>query len=311
MPPLNFDDTLGVSEAIAAAGAPRAAAHYTRFPRTLNAIFTELRVAQDERLAFSEGRSARRADLARRAARMKFKDDREAAEEQLAEHDGYTNRRMSEFAERSAAGDAKLETDGRCAIGVQEFVKDTLGQGKRLRDVPLPNPAVMPAGIAATVEVKRAELIAIGGRRADVENRPSLASDLKAAMSKAIASRAEEGRPRFDPRIRGGADPSRLELSLVRGGPPGAVIGDGGRSFFVWLLADQIEAHLHSLVDEADLTGAMADAEQAAALAALDAERLAIEREEEALIRMAEAQGMNIARRADASPMAVLMVEVR
>lgn len=47
------------------------------------------------------------------------------------------------------------------------------------------------------------------------------------------------------------------------------------------------------------------------ALAILAAERLVLMREDEALIRVAEAQGMTIARRADADPRAVLMLEVR
>lgn len=310
---LDRNDPIGVAEAIAAAGAPKAAEAYPRFARVLNTIHTELHGAQEDRLAFSQGRLERRPELVRRAANTKFKDEREAAEARLAEFDAYTKRRMSEFAERSAAATAKMETAGHCVIGCQEFISEKLGQGKRLRDVSLPPPAVLPAGVAATVEAKRAELVAIAERRADIANRPAVAKDLKAAISRAVAGEAEKGRPPFDPRIRGGRDPSKFAEQLRVRVYTGQflTVGEGGVPFLVWLLADQIEARLHALVDEADLTGAMSDAEQVAAQAALDAERLAIEREEEALIRMAEAQGMAIARRADADPRAVLMVEVR
>lgn len=313
MPPLNFDDTLGVAALIAAAGAPKAAETYPRFPRLLEAIRTELYVAQEERLSFSQSRSIRRADLARRVAEAKFKDDRRAAEEQLAEFDASTSRRMAEFAERTSAANARMDTDGLCAEGALEGVRETVGRGRRLHDVPLPKPPVLPAGLAASIEAKRAELIVNAERQANISIRPALASDLKAAISRAVGQQAEKGRPPFDPRIRGGRDPSKVSEGLRLAAIPGAsnFVGDGGRSFFVWLLADQIEAGLHALVDEADLTGAMSDAERAAALAAVDAARLVLEREEEALIRMAEHQGMTIARRADVDPRAVLMVEVR
>ena len=310
MPPLNFDDTLGVAEAIAVSGAPKAAAAYLHFPRTLNAIFTELRGVQDERLAFSERRAVRRADLARRVDRAQFRDDRKQAEEQLAEFDASTKRRTTEFAERTAAAHARQETDGRCAETVHEFLRETLGKGRRLRDVPAPNPAVLPSGFAASIEAKRAEIADNTERRRQIEQTPARSEDLKAAMSRAVAREAEKGRPPFDPRIRG-RDPSKFaDQLLVKVNTVSMMVGQGGVPFLVWLLADQIEARLRALVHEADLTGAMSDAEQAAALAALDAQRLAIERGEEALIRIAEAQGMAIARRADMDPRAALMVEV-
>lgn len=314
MPHLDFDDTPAVAHAIAAAGAPKAAAHYPCFPRSLNAILSELRSLQGDRLATFDRRLVRRSDLVRRAADAKFANEKKVVSEQLAVHDAGTQRLMSDFAARTADGQAKLDTIGRCALVVQEFVRTTVGQARRLRDVPLPSVAVLPGGLASTIEAKRAELVVTAERRADIESRPAKPSDLKAAISRELAARASKGRPPFSSRIRGGKDPSKLALMLMLGSQPGAtgtnMIGDGGTDFFVWLLSDQIEARLHALVDEADLTGAMSDAEQIAALTTIDAERLVLEREEEALIRMAEAQGMTIARRGDVSPMAVLMVEV-
>lgn len=316
MPPLDFDDTLGVSEAISAAGAPMAAAHYPRFPRLLAAIFTEARGAQDDGLHYSEQAAVGLADLQRRLGGTKDKDIRGQLEQQIADHRARTKRREAEFAERRAVAKAKAETDGRCIDSVHEYLKDTIGKGRRLRDVPLPIPVMLPEGLAATIEAKRAELIASGERRADVENRPARAVDLKEALSGAVAAEAKKARPPFDPRIRGGRDPINLARQLALGvvtgaGDAGTLIGKGGAPFLVWLFADQIEARLHAMVDEADLTGAMSDAQQADALAEVAAERLALEREEEALIRIGEAQGMTIVRRADADPRVVLMVEPR
>ena len=311
MPHLNFEDTLGAAEVIATAGAPKAGEFFPDFYRTKPASFAEARAVQQDRLSFSEQASIALRDLQRRLAATKDTVERNNLVKLIEDHQARTERRMAGFAEGEAAALAKLETDVRCIDAACEFLKETVGRGKRIRDVSLPTVALSPTGIAATIEVKRAGVIASAERRADIENRPAPARDLKAAISRAVAAEAEKGRPPFDPCIRG-RDPSKFaDQMLVRVHTGQSLtVGGGGVPFLVWFLAEQIEARLHGMVDEADLTGAMSDAEQAAALTSLDAERLALEREEEALIRMAEADGMTIARRADASPMAVLMVEV-
>lgn len=312
MPYLNFDDTLGVGEAIAAAGAPRAGKFFPDFYRAKPASFAEARAAQQDRLSFSEQAGIALHDIRRRLADTKDPVERDNLAKRIEDHQARTERRMAGFAEREAAALARLETEVRCIDAGCDFLRDTVGQGKAIREVSPPTVALLPAGLAATIKAKRLELVGNSERRADIEARKAKPDDLKAAISRAVIAAANSGRPSFDPRIRGGRDPSKLAEELLVKLHTGAfqTVSQGGIPFLVWVFRDQIETRLHALVDDTDFTGAMSDAEQSSALASLDAERLALEREEEALIRMAEAQGMKIARRADASPMAVLMVEV-
>ncbi len=312
MPRLNFEDTVGTAESIAAAGAPKAGGYFPNLYRPKPATLAELRAGQHERLDLGEQASIALRELEKQRAGAKNKVTQGEIAKRIEEHHARTKRRMAGIAAREAAATAKLETDVRCIDAACEWLTNTVGQGKHIRDMPPPKPAVLPAGIAATIEAKRVELAVNAERRADVEARTALPGDLKAAISHAVTTEAEKGRPSFNPRFRGGRDPSKLadELQVKLHSGAFQTVSQGGIPFLVWLLRDEIEARLHALVDEADLTDAMSDAEQATALAALNAERLSVECEEEALIRMAEAQGMAISRRADADPRAVLMVQV-
>lgn len=63
-----------------------------------------------------------------------------------------------------------------------------------------------------------------------------------------------------------------------------------------------------AMIDQADVVGALTDEEQEQRFRELRARRLELERIEEANIVAAEAEGMFIARRADADPRAILEV---
>lgn len=312
MAQLDRNDPIGIADAIADAGATTAAAFFPSFFRVLPSQRAVAHDAQEARLALAEDHAVNRAHRLSRLQRSRSREESKAIEADIAAHYAQYQRHRDTILAREADAKVRLETEGACVINAVEWLLPLLRQERRLLDIEPPRPTVLPAGLGATLKAKRAELDVIAVQREQVEQVKASADQLRAAISRAVADEAIKGRPPFDPRIRGGRDPSRFAEQLeVRATNSNILsVGVGGVPFLVWLLADHIEARLHAMVDEADLTGAMSDAEQAAALAALDAQRLAIEREEEALIRMAEAQGMTIARRADASPEAVMMVKV-
>lgn len=108
---------------------------------------------------------------------------------------------------------------------------------------------------------------------------------------------AEKGAPRFDPRIRGGSP-----VDLVRS------LEDSPGEFVAWLFQDQLEARLSEMIGSRDLPGALSDADRERAIAKLEAEKLQLERVEEALVVLAESMGQHIPRRRDCDPRAVLEV---
>jgi len=77
-----------------------------------------------------------------------------------------------------------------------------------------------------------------------------------------------------------------------------------------WINADALLSRLFAEIDAAAPANGLGDDERASRIGALDEERLALERQEEALIERAEAEGVLIERRPDADPRAALMIEV-
>lgn len=93
---------------------------------------------------------------------------------------------------------------------------------------------------------------------------------------------------------------------------------DGGWSaqqdvaaYLAWIDGAALERRLHEMLDKVPQPAlTMSSAERASKLAAIEAELLASERDEEALIEHAEEQGLATARRLDADPRAVLGIVI-
>lgn len=153
----------------------------------------------------------------------------------------------------------------------------------------------------------REQLNALDAEMTRIENAPvdktSFRSDAIAEIEKIAAA----GAPRVNISARHGAPlglGSRLALTLMGGD----LVGDGGASFFVWLCKDLIIERLDAMIDTADFTGALSADEQEVAQADILAQRLKLERQEEALIDAAAEIEQFIPRRPDADPRAILMV---
>lgn len=166
------------------------------------------------------------------------------------------------------------------------------------------------------VERIRVELAGLAADRARIESAPRPRDVLKAEARKAVEALAARGRPDVAGIISGrpGASLwptlSPLHLGLVSKDipfvPSSAV--DAG-ALLAWLAPDQIIERLEQELDrELGDSPGISDEERAASLAALDSQRLSLERDEEAMIRAAEASGQVIQRRPNANALAVLGV---
>lgn len=105
--------------------------------------------------------------------------------------------------------------------------------------------------------------------------------------------------------------PARLAeaLRIAAAGPGGSIMGDAGAGTWTWLLADLLKERLVELIPES-IPGALTDAQRDRKLADLANRKLELERIEEHLIQSAEREGRAVQRRSDASPLAILGVEI-
>jgi hypothetical protein len=133
-------------------------------------------------------------------------------------------------------------------------------------------------------------------------------ADIKAEISRQIAAMADQGRPVL--RLDGGS----VEVAwpdvaqFANPGQPMAAPNGGASKLLCWLFQDQITAALTNGVD--DVVGGISTAEREARTAELNDEILRLEHEEESLIVQALDAGLDVHRRYQASPFALLGLEV-
>ena len=186
---------------------------------------------------------------------------------------------------------------------VRAFLGDAKMAGRRFRSAP---PTKVPTGdFHRAVESSRRHLDEIEIEAERVELAPLPVAELRTAVEAEIDSLAGKGALFLDPRIRSGS-PLKLEAAF-------GLSGQGDRvaalaSSLVFLLRDQIKTSALALLPAKELPGALTDAARKAELARLTAERLEIERAEEAAIVAAAAAGIVIPRRRAASPLAILEI---
>jgi hypothetical protein len=149
----------------------------------------------------------------------------------------------------------------------------------------------------------------------------AMSAPIKSDVAKEIARAqinelADRGSPDCDRLLAHGEAlgwPEFRESISVRGGTSGAVIAVGststpdGLAFLTWLNRDAVIAAVEREIDElADDAHALTDADRAKRSVKLHADILALERQEEMLITLANEHGGDIIRRVDADPRAVL-----
>ncbi|TXM65786.1 hypothetical protein [Methylobacterium sp. WL120] len=171
------------------------------------------------------------------------------------------------------------------------------------------------------VERCRSRLAELRAEADRIEAAPLPSADAKAAVRayvEALASRgrpdvrgmlsAASGKPHFA-NLPGVPVPS-LEFGTLAPVALGGVVNDG-LALLAWTQPDLLIASLDAEIDTlADDARAMTAVAQAVARAEVARQILAVERDEEAFLRMSVATGFLLDRRADADPRAVLMVTI-
>lgn len=186
---------------------------------------------------------------------------------------------------------------------VRNWLGDAKMAGRRLKAA---QPMKLPTGdFHKAVENARRRLDEIEIEAERVELAPLPLAELREAVEAEIDSLAGKGALFLDPRIRNGS-PLRIEAAF-------GLSGQGDRvsalaASLVFLLRDQIKTSALALLPEKELPGALTDTDRNRELARLTAERLEIERAEEAAIVAAAAAGIVIPRRREASPLAILEI---
>jgi len=186
---------------------------------------------------------------------------------------------------------------------VADFLKEARAAKVRLKDAP---PVNVKGGADASrrIEEIRRSLDEIEIELARVSEAPRPVSELKRDLLAEIDRLAEQGSPSIDHRIRDGS-PVKLAQAAALSIAGTSLIGDVG-SFVVWAARDAIREKCLELIGDTDLPGALTDDQREARFDELATRRLALEREEEALISRASENGLHVTRRDDASPLAIL-----
>lgn len=191
---------------------------------------------------------------------------------------------------------------------VETWLKRTATPGGEFRSAQIEMPKVRDP--IAEIGKVRKQIEAIADKWAAAEAAPTPAIVLKSRAFKEIDSIADVGAPRLTEHNRS-HEPLGLAHKLAvntRAGAEGttSIIGDAGASFLIWLMRDELKEKIGKMIDGLSFQGAMSDEDREKAFSEISEQRLNLERTEEALIELAEADGRSIARRPDADPRAIL-----
>lgn len=145
----------------------------------------------------------------------------------------------------------------------------------------------------------RENIAAVSQDQRRIELAPAPAAELADKAVAGLDRMAAQGAPSFDARIRD-RDPFKLDHHLTH--------PNVGVAFLLFLFRDEIAERLTAIIGD-DAPGTLSDADREKLLAKVDAKRLDLERQEEALIVAAAKNVQRIERRPDADIRAILGVE--
>lgn len=154
------------------------------------------------------------------------------------------------------------------------------------------------SGLNTEVERIRGEIAALKAEREQVAQAPRTVAEAVAVLDDALDRIAAK----FTPNAAGLLNPEARATDFTLGHGT----HDRGTEAAVWLFRDQVRDRLVAEIKAADHSDGIAAGDRAARLSKIDTRLLGLEREEEALIVQAADHGMEIMRRPDADPRAVL-----
>jgi hypothetical protein len=209
-----------------------------------------------------------------------------------------------------------------------QFVRETGPDRFQAFDAPLIR---LPKGEAPgrTVQRLRARLVEVARERATIEKAPVSSTIARERARVTVESLAAAGRPGLDgllapeggdiawPMLKLGRQtavwqeyrPQSLAMIDHVGWAEPPTLPDTF-ALSTWIDPEALLTRLYAEIDATAAPDGLSAEERGKRLFGLDEERLQIERAEEVVIMQAEAEGLEIMRRADADPRAVLQVDV-
>ncbi|MCM0752936.1 hypothetical protein DEA98_22905 [Brucella pseudogrignonensis] len=217
----------------------------------------------------------------------------------------------AELAVEAAMADRERAADRYASFAFVATVDDWLsrfGDLGNLREVEVETPTVKGDPLSAILSI-RAKVAKLTDDLVRVAEAATPAETLRSQAHAEIDRVAAAGALNIHPQSRSGTPLGLSEKMHIRTAPSGALIGNAGTDVMIWLLRDQLKAEVDRMIAELNFDGAMSAAEQEAATRQIAKDRLALERQEEALVAAAEVSGRPTARRADLDPRAFLGVD--
>jgi len=292
---------------------PKSCEKLERLVEERDAAFAAMRAADDRATEAALELGRMELDIQRKLAEMRasgkiYENERKSLEKPLASKRAEVDRlraahgravqRWEDYAFLSDTGDWLREQPKR---GLVEQVV-------LFRHRASPSPKKVTDATTAVAAVRQ-DLDALDAEWEQVSSAPAPVCDLRARMVEAVERIAARGAPQINATSREG-DPVNIGRCLALAThESGTFIGDGGSSFFVWLMRDEIIARVGELIDATPQTGVLTTAERAERFAEIAARRLELERLEEGIISSAAEKGQFIARRREADPRAILEIE--
>ncbi|ABS13608.1 hypothetical protein [Brucella anthropi] len=272
---------------------------------------------QEARLEFQRQEGfARRAQEQFQGSTLSFEGQsqtsRESKEERLARIDAPVERarRALRIASDARARAAKRQDEFAFLETVEGWLNRTpLDENLDLVAV---DPSRLKGNPVVAVTKIRSELASLDKRLSAVELANVPVNALKEQAFAEIDAVAEKGRLSINTRSRGGAPlrlADNLRINVVPNGSSVALFGDAGAHFFTWLLRDELKSIVATMIDDLGIGDGLSDDAREAEFRTIAAERLDLERLEEAYIVSAEANGQTIPRRHDVDPRAFLEIE--
>lgn len=257
-----------------------------------------LRIQADERQRRRGGKLISQQEKDEHAADLMAIKTAEATIARLREYQAEDEKRLSEF--------CVIEEASRLA---REIWRQHSGRPFNLAHTPHRDPTIDPE--RTVFEKCRPRLMALNQQFEAAERAPRTVTEMKAALAKTLDAATARWSPTLNPRIRTG-DPFGLHRAFglpLADGERGS--GDSGLSVLAWYLREGLFERLSMEIGDHDDEGALTDDARDVAFARIAAERLAVEREEEAAVVQAAQYGIIIPRRPDLDPAAYLEIEVR
>lgn len=272
---------------------------------------------QEARLEFQRQEGfARRAQEQHQGYSLSFEGQSQTSGESTKERLAHVNAPV-ERARRTLqiASDARERASKRQAeFGFLETVEDWLNRTPldENLDLVVVDPSRLKGNPLVAVSKIRSELASLDKRLSAVELANVPADTLKMAAFAEIDTIADKGRISINARSRDGHPlglSNKIRINLTPHGPSFALFGDAGAHFFTWLLRDELKSRVATMIDDLGIGDGLSDDAREAEFRTIAAERLDLERLEEAYIVSAEANGQTIQRRYDIDARAFLEIE--